>query len=282
MCTALGGLPGPPATGSSPGRYARQPLDSGRERATVLSLGSVVPSVIQINDWGSRMHRAIASLSILVVVTAHYATSISAESKKPPSRREARSVVAPRSPGAGVAASPQSSPRKNVESMSIYLPADVQRGKIVLLAHPQSLPPNATSQEQRIRSALRKLLAYPAKTDESSSKRLHTAIPPGAEILKVQIGKNRIAVDLTSRVLNSKSVEKFLPFSTMRDKSATLLLAQIVFTATEWSHDSSVSILIEGRKRSRLGNADISKAWRRKDFRSDFLVTDSGGRPIPF
>jgi hypothetical protein len=201
-------------------------------------------------------------------------SAASADSKVP--------ATAPRPPAAGIAASPKSPPRKGDKCLFIFLPADVRQGKIVLLVYPQPSLSNARSQEDRIRSALRKLFAYPAKADERSSKRLHTAIPPGVEIRKVQLAKNDITIDLNSRVLDFKSVEKSLPFSTMRSRSALVALAQIVFTATQWSHHSSVSIRIEGRKRSRLGNADISKAWSRKDFRSYFVVTDNGGRPIAF
>jgi len=178
------------------------------------------------------------------------------------------------------------SPTRPARAILVFLPADVREGKIALRAtrgNGSAAPARATTTDL-VRTSLKMLFAYPSKPDERHSKRMPTAVPPGVRVLGVDVQEKAITVNLSSQVLKYRSVEKFLPFSTMRDHSAQVLLAQIVFTASEPSKDASVQVLVGGKKLRTHGknSLDTSRPSGRQDFRAGFLAEDESGRPIQF
>ena len=175
-------------------------------------------------------------------------------------------------------------PPEGVPTQLLFVVAGSWEGKVHLVAEPWSTYHPGSTEEERVRCALQDLLAYPAGHDEGwwfPAKRLHTMVPPKMRLLGVTLHAGRITPDFNAKIRDFRKVQNFVPGISSRAAPVTLL-AQIVFTATQFSPDAAVEVLIEGKKCNLLGRShvDISHPWLRRDFSDAIIAEDNGGRRL--
>ena len=185
--------------------------------------------------------------------------------------------------------SPWQSPPKGASTQLIFMVGESGEGHVQLMAVPWSIYAPGSSEEERVRRALEDLLecstamardwlSSPGMGKRSSPG--YTSVPPNVRLLSLTQDPGLITADFTGRL---ERFREAAPSEHLHDRGRVVtLLAQVVFTATQFDPDSAVQVLIEGQRKPTLGQSDVdlSHPWRRADFLDFVVVHDTGRRRI--